>query len=526
MQPFLLAAALLSALSAAQPIAPTEVRLSAGRFHTCFILPSNASILCWGACGSGACAVPVVAEGFVSVSAGDDFTCAVTGARAVVCWGANQLGQASPPASAQSQAAGLFTGESYACALSFSGALACWGGGIPFYPSSGVTLVATGFAHICATTAAGGTACAGDGGGGNTNTYGMDDVPALANATAISVGRYHSCALSAAGLATCWGYNGDHQSEVPDGTFASISAGERHTCGVLTNGVVRCWGAANYNDCQSENFIVCGQATVPTAVSASRVVAVTAGFVHSCALDATGGVSCWGCGDPRDSGQCTVPTQLVSASVSPSSTASSSATLSPTSSPSFSATATPGLACPPALFRPLPRSDLLGAPLTDEPLAVTSEGACRIACCGAPGCGGYAFASNELRWTPTASCFLLANVTNAVSANLMTSGLLLPGPAPPTRPCAPSLFRALPRMDLGGTLVGSDLAPGDRQLLLPSEAACRQACCSAPACDGFSFATSELGFVGSLAAGCFLYVNITQLIPSSGYSSGIVESTL
>jgi hypothetical protein len=80
-------------------------------------------------------------------------------------------------------------------------------------------------------------------------------------------------------------------------------------------------------------------------------------------------------------------------------------------------------------------------------------------------------------------------------------------------------------MDLVGTLVGTALSPGSR-VLLPSEASCRQACCDAPFCDGFSFASSDLGVAGATSASCFLYVNITQLIPSSVISSGIYELTL
>jgi len=82
-------------------------------------------------------------------------------------------------------------------------------------------------------------------------------------------------------------------------------------------------------------------------------------------------------------------------------------------------------------------------------------------------------------------------------------------------------------MDLVGALVGTALPPGV-PVLLPSDRSCRQACCDAPACDGYAFAFGDasLGLGGSGIASCFLYINITQLIPSSGYSSGIYESTL
>ena len=113
---------------------------------------------------------------------------------------------------------------------------------------------------------------------------------------------------------------------------------------------------------------------------------------------------------------------------SPSSTASSTASLSPT--------ITPGLSCPRSLFRGLARTDLVGAPLSDAPLAITSENACRIACCGAPGCDGYAFAFTELRFGD-ASCFLLANVTSTTPANAMASGLRV-GVALPSAPASAS----------------------------------------------------------------------------------------
>jgi hypothetical protein len=184
---------------------------------------------------------------------------------------------------------------------------------------------------------------------------------------------------------------------------------------------------------------------------------------------------------------------------------------------------------------------LVGTPLTDAPLATTSEGACRIACCGVTGCQGYAYAFTELRLSSAASCFLYADVTATVAASVMASGLHSSVPYPgapsttptptaspshsPTPNCAPSLFRVLPRMDLVGSLVGTSQTP-NMPILLPSADSCRRACCDTPACHGYSFAATELAISSLGSASCFLYVNITQLIPSSGYSSGIYESTL
>ncbi len=89
--------------------------------------------------------------------------------------------------------------------------------------------------------------------------------------------------------------------------------------------------------------------------------------------------------------------------------------------------------------------------------------------------------------------------------------------------CAASDFRPLPRTDLVGSLVGAALSPA-RPVLVPSEPACRQACCLAPTCDGYSFEASALSF--HTESNCFLYVNVTQLAPNSGYASGLRESVL
>jgi hypothetical protein len=104
-----------------------------------------------------------------------------------------------------------------------------------------------------------------------------------------------------------------------------------------------------------------------------------------------------------------------------------------------------------------------------------------------------------------------------------------PSSAPSASPsytpyCAPSLFRPLSRTDLVGTLVGSALAPGEATLVA-SAAACRQACCDAPVCDGYSFEAGA-ALMHAAAAPCYLYANVTQLVPSSGYVSGVLESAL
>jgi hypothetical protein len=122
--------------------------------------------------------------------------------------------------------------------------------------------------------------------------------------------------------------------------------------------------------------------------------------------------------------------------------------------------------------------------------------------------------------------------------------------------CAPSLYRALPRMDLVGTLVGSAIFPG-QGFYTDSEASCRQACCDAAACDSFAYALGATSYymdvawrtaspsvtpsqtppfymglpalgissgIPSYGAQCYLFVNVTSLVPSNIMSSGVLTS--
>ena len=99
-----------------------------------------------------------------------------------------------------------------------------------------------------------------------------------------------------------------------------------------------------------------------------------------------------------------------------------------------------------------------------------------------------------------------------------------PTPTPSSTPyCLPSHYRGLPRMDLVGSLVGSALFPG-ADVLTTDEGACRQACCDAPVCNAYSFAAATLRSSATGTASCFLFVNVTALVPSNGMSSGVLYS--
>ena len=129
-------------------LAGHTVRVTAGENHTC-ALSSEGNVRCWGENASGQLGdgtfvrrrtpstVGDLAD-VADVSAGGRHTCAVTTAGAVACWGANDWGQlGTRPRQARSRprrvkglagpATVVASGDNYTCALTEAGAVECWG---------------------------------------------------------------------------------------------------------------------------------------------------------------------------------------------------------------------------------------------------------------------------------------------------------------------------------------------------------------------------------------------------------------
>jgi alpha-tubulin suppressor-like RCC1 family protein len=76
----------------------------------------------------------------------------------------------------------------------------------------------------------------------------------------------------------------------------AISAGWMHTCAVLGNGTVHCWGQNQFG--QLGNGTTSGSTTQVTVSGITSAVAITAGWWHhSCALLGDTTVRCWGIND-------------------------------------------------------------------------------------------------------------------------------------------------------------------------------------------------------------------------------------
>lgn len=223
------------------------VGIAAGGDHAC-ALTEVGGVKCWGAnyegqVGDGTTQnrlTPVDVSGLtrdvVAISAGYGYTCALTEAGGVKCWGANyegQLGDGSTQnrltpvgvSGLRSGITAISTGESHACAITHVGAATCWGSGP----------LGDGSSHYAATPVL---------------------VPGLSSGVAaISAGSGYTCAIVAA-RAMCWGAN--HFGQLGDGTTkprlapvdvdgltsgpVEISAGLEHTCAITDAGRAKCWG--------------------------------------------------------------------------------------------------------------------------------------------------------------------------------------------------------------------------------------------------------------------------------------------
>jgi len=275
-------------------------------------------------------------------SAGNGFTCIVTSAGGVKCWGRNyykQLGNGTTADSLipidvsglTSGVSAIGTGTSHACALTTAGGVKCWGDNshgmlgdgttvdrtAPVDVSgltSGVAAIAVGGVHTCALTTGGGVKCWGVnsdgmlGDGTTTDHFTSIDVSSLTSGVAaITAGVSHVCALTSAGGVKCWGDN--FYNQLGDGSatdrsspvdvsgltsgVAAISAGRYHTCARTTAGGVKCWGMNAYGEL-GDGTIVSSATPVSVSGLSSGVAAISVGETHTCSIGSTGGVKCWG----------------------------------------------------------------------------------------------------------------------------------------------------------------------------------------------------------------------------------------
>jgi hypothetical protein len=84
--------------------------------------------------------------------------------------------------------------------------------------------------------------------------------------------------------------------------------------------------------------------------------------------------------------------------------------------------------------------------------------------------------------------------------------------------CWPTFFQLLASVDVVGRLAA------DMQLLR-TERDCQRACCDTAGCVAYSFAALQVAMGGSFAP-CFLLSNISSVVPSHSFTSGIFSAAL
>jgi alpha-tubulin suppressor-like RCC1 family protein len=277
-------------------------------------LAGAAALLCAGlgpaaraAPAAGVTAPPVMAV----VSAGlDHHGCAVADGR-LYCWGADNWGALGD---------GSTSGYSGApVAVDTSGVLA----------GKTMTAVSVGDAgSACALDSAGAAYCWGrdlEGDLGDSGGSSVSGLPvavytggALAGKTLtqISAGHGQVCALDSAGAAYCWGFDlygqagvgykidstspqaVDTRGVLAGKTLTQISAGRLHSCALDTGGAAYCWG--NSANGELGDGPRTKPAFAPAAVDATGALAgktltqISAGDDLTCALDSEGAAYCWG----------------------------------------------------------------------------------------------------------------------------------------------------------------------------------------------------------------------------------------
>ena len=234
---------------------------------------------------------------FVAISAGHTHTCALTRDGTAWCWGDGRKGSLGDgsilvhrwPQRVDTPARfiEIGAGGDFTCGRTREGAIYCWGTErpVPGWP--------------------------------NVARAPVKVVTSIA-ATALTAGRRHACVLDAESRASCWGFNVDAEtgtgsagldapmipSPTPvagNHTFRSLSAGSGFTCGLTTDAAVFCWGSnvdgsvgeSAKDRCGDVASVACSLTPVSVPLD-GKVLGVSAGTSHACAVTDEGAVLCWG----------------------------------------------------------------------------------------------------------------------------------------------------------------------------------------------------------------------------------------
>jgi alpha-tubulin suppressor-like RCC1 family protein len=289
------------------------------------------------------------------LNAGENHMCRLDRAGMLWCWGNNLRGQLGNPVMVLQPApkavpfrrpfSMMEGGADHSCGLLRTGQVLCWGdpvmgvlgdGGARVQPDvrpltvpglSNIVRIASGFDGMCALDAGGKIFCWGAIGRSNSRqrirvfrTYSRPEPMALPEpAMHLGFGPHHACAVGASGGAYCWGFNA--MGALGDGTvtdrmhpvrvlalpekLTSITPGYLQTCAIAASRRVYCWGA-NYENQLGDglrNPDEEAKRLSPGRVPGLENIVQLSASSHTCALNQSGRVFCWGYNEHGSAGQ-------------------------------------------------------------------------------------------------------------------------------------------------------------------------------------------------------------------------------
>jgi alpha-tubulin suppressor-like RCC1 family protein len=92
------------------------------------------------------------------------------------------------------------------------------------------------------------------------------------------------------------------------GELVGVASGDFHSCGVDRDGAAWCWGSDSNGQLGSSESETCGEFALPCSFTPVAVASdrrfglITAGSIHTCALDQGGEAWCWGNNDDHQLG--------------------------------------------------------------------------------------------------------------------------------------------------------------------------------------------------------------------------------
>ena len=266
-------------------------------------------------------AASVAGSDVTDVATGSDFTCVLTRAGSVRCWGGNAGGQLGDGTNATPKLSPVTTQLCQAGANMGSGGSSGAGGSTGTAEAGACTIEELSLAgqHSCARRGDGTVYCWGANGHGELGTgkAGANETKPVKTLTigapfkAVGSGQDHTCALETNGSLWCWGYapfgplggaagNGDCSCEASPaqvGTLGydvvGIGIGGGGGCAIKGDQSLWCWGSNRDGELGIGSTADTPLTAEVTALGKSTTE-VAVGESHACALKKDGTVWCWG----------------------------------------------------------------------------------------------------------------------------------------------------------------------------------------------------------------------------------------